>query len=81
MTELACQQVVELVTSYLEDALTPEDRVRFRTHLAACAGCDAYLEQMKETISATGGLARTGLDPTMRDRLVEAFRTWGPPQR
>jgi predicted anti-sigma-YlaC factor YlaD len=43
MTALTCREVVELVTDYLENALTPEDRARFNEHLALCPGCDSYL--------------------------------------
>ena len=32
--ELVCQQVVELVTDYLEGALSEADRRRFERHLA-----------------------------------------------
>jgi anti-sigma factor RsiW len=35
---LACQQVVEMVTDYLEDALAPADRKRLERHLAGCPG-------------------------------------------
>jgi anti-sigma factor RsiW len=76
---LTCQEVVELVTAYLDGALPPDDRLRFETHLDGCPGCGAYLDQMVKTISTVGGLAGTDLDPVMRDRLIEAFRTWRPP--
>ena len=52
--ELACQEVVELVTSYLDDALSAEDRERFEEHLVFCDGCENYLEQMRMTIRLTG---------------------------
>ena len=52
--ELACQEVVELVTSYLEDALSAEDRERFEEHLVFCDGCDNYLEQMRQTARLSG---------------------------
>ena len=43
MEDLACQELVELVTDYLEDALPPEERARFDAHLAECPGCSNYL--------------------------------------
>ncbi|MGN6358798.1 MAG: anti-sigma factor family protein, partial [Thermomicrobiales bacterium] len=48
--ELSCQELVELVTDYLEGALSAEDRARFEAHLATCRGCTAYVEQMRLTI-------------------------------
>jgi anti-sigma factor RsiW len=59
--ELTCQELVELVTDYLEDALPPEERARFDEHLTGCSGCTAYVEQMRVTIRlvrATGELSR-----------------------
>jgi anti-sigma factor RsiW len=74
--ELTCQELVELVTEYLDDALGREDRGRFEQHLSMCDGCSAYLHQMRETIRVTGSLREEQLDPAQRDRLLQAFRTW-----
>jgi anti-sigma factor RsiW len=76
--ELACRDVVELVTAYLEHALAPEDRERFEEHLVFCDGCSTYLEQMRETITATGRLGPVTLPPELEQRLLEAFRGWSP---
>ena len=74
--ELACQEVVELVTAYLEDALSPEDRERFEEHLVFCDGCQNYLEQMRDTIAATGRVPAGALPAALEERLLEAFRGW-----
>jgi anti-sigma factor RsiW len=74
--ELACQEVVELVTAYLEDALTPEDRERFEEHLVFCDGCQNYLAQMRDTIAVTGRVPVAALPPALEERLLEAFRGW-----
>jgi predicted anti-sigma-YlaC factor YlaD len=52
--DIACQEVVELVTDYLEGALSPEDAARFEQHLSLCEGCEAYLDQMRVTIAMVG---------------------------
>jgi hypothetical protein len=74
--ELVCQDVVELVTAYLEHALTPADRERFEEHLVFCDGCSTYLDQMRVTIRATGQLDPGGLPAELELRLLEAFRDW-----
>ena len=51
---LVCQQVVELVTDYLEGALSPAEHRRFEAHLAGCPHCTEYLAQMRETIRLAG---------------------------
>ena len=74
--ELACRDVVELVTAYLEHALAPGDRERFEEHLVFCDGCSTYLEQMRVTIRATGQLDPGRLPAELELRLFEAFRDW-----
>jgi anti-sigma factor RsiW len=74
--ELACREIVELVTAYLDDALAPADRERFEEHLVFCDGCDTYLEQMRATIQATGQLTPERLPAELEERLLEAFRGW-----
>ena len=50
--DIACRELVELVTDYLEDALDPAAAAAVERHLALCPHCQRYLEQMRETISA-----------------------------
>ena len=74
--DLTCQQLVELVTDYLEEALPPRERRRFEEHLAHCPGCGAYLEQMRATIRLTGRLTEASLRDDARDDLLRLFRDW-----
>jgi anti-sigma factor RsiW len=73
---VACQQVVEMVTDYLEDALSPADRKRIERHLAGCPNCTEYLAQMRETIQLTGRLTPQDLSPPMRDAFTDLYRNW-----
>lgn len=74
--ELSCQQVVELVSDYLEGRLSWRDRRRFERHLKACDGCSAYLEQMRETIRLLGKVEEHHLTVKARRELLAAFRDW-----
>ena len=72
---LDCDEFVELVTAYLEDALEPADRQRVLDHLDLCDGCSTYLEQIRATVRAVGDLtAPGGLPDAGRQRLLAAFR-------
>ena len=71
---ISCQQVVELVTDYLEGALSPEDVARFEQHLSLCEGCVFYVEQIRMTIAAVGRIGEQDVPPAIRDDLVAAFR-------
>jgi hypothetical protein len=50
--ELACQELVELVTDYLDGVLPPELRSKLREHLNGCDGCTEYVRQIGVTIRA-----------------------------
>ncbi len=74
--ELACKELVELVTDYLEGALPPPERARFDAHLMECDGCEAYLDQMRLTIKTLGQLTEDTIEPQARDELLQLFRDW-----
>jgi len=74
--ELTCQELVELVTAYLELRLPPPERARFEAHLGECPGCRVHLEQMGQTLRAAGTLRQEAVEPTARDALLAAFRDW-----
>ena len=74
--DLTCKEVVEIVSDYLEGALSPEDRDRFDAHLGVCDGCTFYVEQMRETIRLTGMLSEEQVPVEQRERLRRAFRDW-----
>jgi anti-sigma factor RsiW len=74
--ELACQELVELITEYLDGTLTPTERERFEAHLAGCAGCRTYLDQMRRTLRALGRLRESDLSPAAREELLARFRDW-----
>ena len=74
--ELTCKELVELVTDYLEGALTPRDRRHFEEHLVVCDGCTSYLDSIRLTIRITGRLIEGELSPELERELVAAFRGW-----
>ena len=74
--QLSCQELVELVTSYLEDALPPDDRASFEHHIAGCTGCHEYVRQMRQTIELTGALTPADVTPEAERKLLAAFREW-----
>ena len=71
--DLACRELVELVTDYLEGALPATERERFEAHLAECEGCDAYVEQVRATIRLAGRAAALE-EPGETAALLELFR-------
>lgn len=74
--EMACVELITLVTDYLDGALTPYDRERFEEHIGVCTGCANYLDQMRATIAFAGRLRPVDLAPETAAELLEAFRDW-----
>jgi anti-sigma factor RsiW len=79
---IACKQLVELVTDYLDDALSDSDRQAVENHLLACDDCTEYLAQMRVLVAGTAGLLDAGVDvdalpPGMLDGLLQSLRLRG----
>ena len=77
--EMNCREFVELVTEFLDGALGDLVQRRFLQHLAACTGCEHYLDELRITISAVRRLPPESLSDTDRECLLTAFREWRSP--
>ncbi len=75
-SEMACKELVELVTEYLEGTLPPADRQRFEDHLKGCDGCAAYLDQMRQAIRTLRRLTEDDVSPDAKQDLLRIFRDW-----
>ena len=71
---ITCQEVVEVVTDYLEGRMSPEDVAIFEAHLELCDGCRWYVEQMRVTIAAVGRIDEADVPDEMRETLMTAYR-------
>ncbi|MGH9092169.1 MAG: zf-HC2 domain-containing protein [Acidimicrobiales bacterium] len=75
-TDLVCREAVELMTDYLEGALSWRQRRRLERHLRACPSCRAYLEQLRLTVAAMGEIEPDALDPATRQDLIDLLRRY-----
>ena len=73
-TEISCQEVVEVVTDYLEGKLPPEQAAIFEAHLELCDGCRWYLDQMRITIATVGRIEEEAVPAELHDTVLAAFR-------
>ena len=71
-----CDELVELVTAYLDGSLDPDARARFDEHLLECDGCENYLQQFRSTVATLGAIRDDEIEPAFRDKLLDAFRDW-----
>jgi anti-sigma factor RsiW len=71
---LTCRELVELVTAYFDDALSPADHARF--DISGCDACTEFVAQFRTTSAVLTRLTEDDLDPHVRDEMLRAFRTW-----
>jgi anti-sigma factor RsiW len=74
--DMSCQELVEVITDYLEGALPPTDVERFEAHLGECDACQRYLDQMRATIAALGRVPPESLSASQQEALLAAFHNW-----
>lgn len=76
--QLTCQQLVEIITDYLENVLDPDQRLAVEAHLALCPGCQVHLDQMRTTIRILGRVPMERLSARAQADLTRAFRHFRP---
>ncbi len=74
--DMKCQEFVELVTDYMEGSLPAASRVDFEAHILECDGCEAYLDQMRQTMQAIGRLSERDLEREALARMLALFSDW-----
>ena len=71
-----CNELVELVTDYLEGRLPAADLRRFEAHLEECDACVTYIEQIRTSVALLGTLREETLPQGAADALLAEFRDW-----
>ncbi len=71
--QIDCNEVVEVVSDYLERALAEDERRLVEEHLAGCEGCEAYVAQMRHTVLALRGVRGQAVEVDM-EVLMATFR-------
>src|SRR6266568_571409 len=76
--DLACRDLVRLVSDYLDGDLPPDWRASIDDHLSACDGCTAYLEQIRQTVDDLREEAADLIERTLRDWRLRLSRSGSP---
>ena len=74
--DITCREIVEIVSDYVEGALSPEEREAVELHLNLCDGCADYLAQLRLAIDLTGQLPAEPVSPELEEELCRAFRSF-----
>ena len=73
---ISCQEVVELVTDYVEQTLPADQAAVFEQHLNFCDGCVWYVDQVRKTIDTVGEVHVEDVPEETKAKLLTAFRDW-----
>ena len=73
---VACRELVERLTEYLDGALAAEERADIERHLVICRGCSNYVEQFRSTIDLLGRIADDEPDDAQASTALAIFREW-----
>ncbi len=79
--DVACRELVELVTEHLEGALPPDEVLAVEAHLVECAGCARYVDQVRATVRALGAVPVDVLPDEAVAALTVAFTARTDPGR
>ena len=71
-----CNELVELVTDYLEGKLPSADVEHFEAHLEECEACATYIEQIRQSVAVVGTLSEETLPQGAVDALLAEFHDW-----
>ena len=69
-----CRDMSELVTDYLEHAVSVRKRLDIWWHLFRCEACSRYYEQMRRTTALLRGIGPTPPDSGKEDSVVRMAR-------
>lgn len=77
--QLACSDAIELVTTYLDDALSNTDLRRFEQHRRGCEACRVFIDQIRRTVKITAAARDDAVQvrPANFDALVAELRRRG----
>jgi predicted anti-sigma-YlaC factor YlaD len=72
---MTCEEFVELVSTYLDAALEPEQEAAFLDHLRRCPPCSVFLDQFALTVRILAGVSGPAtIKGKRQEELMSAFR-------
>ena len=71
--EVTCREVVEWTSAYLDEHVGEDRKQQIALHLAACAGCGAYLGQIASVRDLVRLLPQVLDSPAESDQIRQAI--------
>jgi predicted anti-sigma-YlaC factor YlaD len=71
--EITCQEVVRWTSAYLDEHAGDERNLQIALHLAVCAGCQNYVDQIASVRNLAGLLPKAFEKPRDPSRIQVSF--------
>ena len=79
--KISCQEIVQWASVYLDEHVEDERRRQIAVHLAICAGCEAYMQQIATVRDVMALLPKAVEAPSDSHRLRHVFAAYGSSRR
>ena len=73
LSEITCQEIAQWASAYLDEHVADERKRHIALHLAICAGCETYMQQIATVRDVVGRLPKAVEQPAAFQRLRQAF--------
>jgi anti-sigma factor RsiW len=77
----SCEDVVKLLSDYIDGECSPEDKALIEAHLADCPDCVAFVNTFRKSISLAKNLMYVDIPEDLRVRLHRALDEKARPRR
>mgnify|MGYP003444208862 FL=1 len=73
LSEISCHEIAQWASAYLDEHVRDERKRQIALHLAICAGCETYVNQIATVRDVVGMLPKAIEQPSDSQRLRQAF--------
>lgn len=64
-----CDEVIQLLTDYVDGELEPESQQQLESHFGACPTCENFLKSFRATIEMAGSVRCEDIPEEVSERL------------
>jgi negative regulator of sigma E activity len=72
--QMKCKKVFSLLSSYIDDEVSSEERKKIEAHLKECQDCSNSLHELRETVGLLGDLEEAPVPPELAEKIKAGIR-------
>ncbi len=75
MDMVTCRQVIDLLSDYINDEISPEDKRLLEKHFEGCKNCEAFLKTLRQSINLVKDIKYEDIPEEVSVRLRNTLKT------